>query len=163
MINKLDHLSDIELKEFYKTFADKILDIIGSFDDINELQDVFESFKNEDVSDYRQCLDNILSEISPNGIELTWKDYKKLTKNRWKLCKVCGTPFLAFDKKNRMKYCYNNTYKRYRKGRNDVAGNYIKGRFFKSAENGVSTCFMISEAVRKRMNNKDEFDYIIGF
>ena len=163
MIKKLECLSDKELKKFYKSFADKLLEVFGEYDNLNQLQEAFHSFKNDDVEDYRECLDNILYEIAPSNIELNWKDFKKLTKNRWKLCKVCGHPFLSFDKKNRMKYCYSNAYKRYRKGRKDFAGNYIEGKYFKSAEHGLSSCFMISEAVRKRINNKDEFDYIVGF
>ena len=165
MIDKLNHLQEEELKYFYRQLTDHLLKIFSDFDfeDVEDLQDAFEEWKEDDIKDYRDCLDAILAEIAPDGIDLTWKDCKKLTKNRWKLCKICTRPFLTFDKKNRMVYCYNLAYKRYRKGRNESQGNYIEGKFYKSAEQGASICFMVAEAVRKRISHKDELGYILGF
>jgi hypothetical protein len=165
MIEKLNHLTDKELKRFYRRLTDHLLMIFGDFDfdKVEDLQEAFNEWKNDDLKDYRDCLDSILSEIAPDGIDLTWRDCKKLTKNRWKLCKVCNRPFLTFDKKNRMVYCYNSAYKRYRKGRKESKGNYLEGKFYKSAEQGTSFCFMIAEAVRKRVSHKDELEYIVGF
>ena len=95
MINKLNHLSDTELKLFYKTFAEKLLQVFSNYDyeNVEDLQEAFNNFKNEDVKDYRDCLDNILKDISPQ-IELNWRDCKKLNKNRWKFAK-CAEHLLS--------------------------------------------------------------------
>lgn len=165
MIDKLNHLTEEELKHFFRRLADSLLQVFSDFDfdNVDDLQNAFNDWKNEDIKDFRDCLDSILIDIAPTGINLTWRDCKKLTKNRWKLCKTCNTPFLTFDKKNRMVYCYNSAYKRYRKGKKESEGKYLEGKYYKSAEQGVSICFMVAEAVRKRVSHKNELDYIVGF
>lgn len=139
MINKLTGLPDYELKNFYRLLTDKLLEVFGLDyyeDDEEELQMGFHYYKNGDRADYHKTVDKILSEIAPRGIELNWRDIKKLSYRRWHLCSECNKPFIAYDKFNTTKICYHSDYVRYKIGTNDS-----EGRFFK-ASNNRSVCFM---------------------
>lgn len=149
MINKISFLTEPDQKAFYRKLADSLLDMFAmdEYETEEDLQEDFNEWRVSDLSDYRNCLDKILKDISPQGFELTWRDCKKIKKSRWKLCKVCNRPFLTTDKKNKMVYCYHTDYKRYKKGKINADGSYSEGYFFKDS-GGTSQCYKISESKR---------------
>jgi hypothetical protein len=149
MIDILQSLSEKETNLFYKNLSLRLLEVFGedSYSDLEDLQLSFEDWKLSDIRDYRATLDYILSEISPEGYELTWRDLKKLNRKRWNFCRCCGKPFLRYDKQNRMGFCYYETYRRYKVG---------KGEFFRLAEQGVSACY--AQYANTRKYSKD-FQY----
>lgn len=160
MINQIEVLSDDIKKEFYNKLAARLLEAfaLDYYENEEDLQSDFQDWKINDVKDYRATLNEILSEITPHGIELTWRDCKKINRKRFKLCKVCNKPFLTHDRLNQMKYCYTSTYKRYKVGTENKEGSYYKSSF-----KGLSTCFMIYDTSRNRINNKETFEYTVGF
>lgn len=163
MFSKLEHLTDEEQKQFYRKFQEELLEIFAfdSYSSEETLQNDFAEWR-ADLNDYRKCLNDILEEIAPDGIEMTWRDITNLTASRWKLCKVCNRPFLTRDKKNKMLYCYSSDYKRYKRGKETNEG-YKEGSYFKATEKGLSSCLMVSEANRKRNASKENLEYIVGF
>lgn len=112
MNNKLDTLADEELKEFYRDLCREITAFIGGFFASEaELQEAFKDFKS-DVRSYHEVIDNILEDIAPK-YNITWRDLKHISHRRLRLCRVCGSPFIAYDKYNRTRICYDTPYKRF--------------------------------------------------
>lgn len=109
MIKKLHSLSPEEERTFYASLTRKIAEVIGSdFQTEEAAQQSFNEFKLQDISDYRNVLNTILSEISP--IPLTWRDLKKLNYKRVKLCTQCHRLYIDYSAKNRAKACYLDRY-----------------------------------------------------
>jgi hypothetical protein len=143
MISAIKHLSDKEIKAFYRQLSIRLLEVFGedAYNDTEELQESFQDWKLSDIKDFRETLDDILEDISPESVPLTWRDLKKLHRNRWKLCACCGSPFIAIGVKNKMKCCYYKEYKRYRMS---------SGEFFKLTEEGASECLVKYTNARKQ-------------
>lgn len=160
MVEKIEILTDEAKKNFYNELAARLLEAFAMdyYEDEEELQNDFHEWKTSDIKDYRATLDEILSEITPEGIELTWRDCKKINRKRFRMCKVCKKPFIAYDRLNQMKFCYTSTYKRYKTGTREKEGAYYKSSF-----KGLSTCYMIYDSSRNRINDKDTYEYTIGF
>jgi protein-arginine kinase activator protein McsA len=130
---KLAKLSEDELKQFYRALCKEITQFIGDFFDCEEdLQEAFKEFKS-DTSEYHDVLDNILANISPQ-YKLTWRDLKHLSHKRIRLCRVCGKPFISYDKYNRIRICYDTPYKRY-------ISDGDNGHYVKYTEEGQSACY----------------------
>jgi hypothetical protein len=143
MMSKLNQLSDSELKQFYNTLCREITAFIGSYFDCEEdLQEAFKEFKSNTV-EYREVLDNILTNISPQ-YKLTWRDFKQLNHKRFRLCRVCNKPFISYDKYNRIRICYDTPYKRY-------ISDGDNGHYVKYTEEGQSACY----AKRRRQITSD--------
>jgi hypothetical protein len=158
MISKLETVLDEQgVKDFFRALSANLQEIFASdyYNDVEQLQEDFQDWKMSDLKDYRDTLNEILQEIAPDGIELTWRDCTKaVVKNRWKLCRCCGQPFLTYDKKNRMGFCYSTDYRRYKVG---------KGEYYKLAQKGVSTCQAKYLSTRSRSSNNNSFEYVKPF
>lgn len=155
-VKEILHLSEEVQKQFYRELSEQLLSYFGEsyYDDEEELQESFHEWKSMDMNDYRKIVDSILKEIAPEGIELNWRHIRKLNYKRWKLCKVCGTPYIDMSKFNRTSICYSTTYKRYRQK---------QGTFNKMGLEGKSTCQMASHARNNRTSNKDTYEYVRPF
>jgi hypothetical protein len=145
MIYKLSDLSDSELKQFYRDLSREITAFIGGFfSSEEELQEAFKDFKS-DVRSYHDVMDNILASIAPQ-YGLTWRDLKQLNHKRFRLCRVCNSPFISFDKYNRTRICYDTPYKRFIRKDDDEVGHFVK-----YTEEGQSMCY----AKRRRQITRD--------
>ncbi|MCU5020523.1 hypothetical protein OCD65_27990 [Bacillus paranthracis] len=153
LVDKIKHVDDVTKKKFYRELTTGLLELFSQdfFSSEAELQQAFYSVSKEDKQSYREYLNELLQGIAPDGIELTWKDLKKLTHKRWRLCRVCGEPFLTTDLKNKTRICNMRDYKRYR-----VGNETREGKFFKGTLQGYSECFMKGKAIleRDRMREK---------
>lgn len=140
MLTKIEHLPIGTQKQFYKDLTAALLEVFATnqYEDVLQLQQDFDDWKRSDLGDYHTVIDDILSEIAPEGIKLTWRDLGKLNYKRWKICSVCGKPYIDVSKFNKTKICYTSDYKRYKIGTEDASGS-----FFKSAQKGLSECFMV--------------------
>ncbi|MDO7487025.1 hypothetical protein Q5O89_16780 [Peribacillus frigoritolerans] len=148
MIDKLAYLTEKEQKHFYRQLTSKLLEVFGQdyYEDETDLQLDFHEWKNGDRKDYHEVVDSILSEIAPEGIEMNWRDLSKLNYKRWHLCSVCGEPFLAIDKFNKIRICNGQDYKRYKIGNENREGSY-----YKATEKGKSVCFMTYKASKANL------------
>lgn len=155
MIDKLAHLDARTQKEFYKELTQGFLEYFGLdyYSSEKELQDSFHDFKSYDRRSYRDALESILDEIAPEGIKLTWRDLKRLNYRRWRLCKVCGAPFIAYGSQNKTRICYLQDYNRYKVGVEGKSGYYFKGVL-----DGLSQCYMKNKTImeKKRIKEKKE-------
>lgn len=157
MIDKLIDISEEKRKHFYRKLTSRLLEVFGQgwYDDEESLQISFHEWKNSDRKGYHSTLDDILQDISPQGFKLTWRDMKKLNYKRFKLCKVCLTPYISYDKKNRSIYCYSTDYTLYK-----VVGS---GKYFKASEQGKSNCYIIDQSAKRRKSNKNNIVYVKSF
>lgn len=145
MIKQISSLPEKEQKHFYNLLAFKLFEVFAFdyYEHEEDLQNDFHEWKMSDIRDFRETLDNILNDIAPD-MDLTWRDCKKLTKSRFKLCSHCGKPFISYSKKNKMKYCYKKEYTRYKTGNQSNSG------YFFTASGNTSLCFMLSERDRQK-------------
>lgn len=125
------HLSKEERKIICNHLTDKLLSVFqtGEYTSEKDLQGDFQLFKSN-IKQYREIIDRLLKD-NPLNRELTWRDVK-IEEKRWRLCKVCGKPFIAYDTKNNMRICAKQDYVRY---------NSARKRYYKST--GKSMCYMI--------------------
>lgn len=157
MIAKLNHLSENELKDFYRHLTSRMLEVFSQdyYETTEDLQADFHEWKTGDIADYHTTVDGILAEIAPNGIVLTWRDLGKLNYKRWHLCLVCKKPFLSYSSMNKARICYGQDYVRYKIGTEESAG-----EFYKSSLDGKTMCFMTYHATKRRKVNNDQFRYV---
>lgn len=157
LIPKIANVDEVTKKIFYRNLTSRLLELVGQdyFPTQECLKETVQEIMTEDRQSYREYLDDILKEIAPEGYELTWRDCTRLTANRWRLCRICGEPFISTDYKNRQRICYLKDYKRYRAG-NDQR----EGKFFKGALQGYSACFMKGKGLleRDRMREKKRLE-----
>ncbi|PJN92063.1 hypothetical protein, partial [Bacillus sp. mrc49] len=133
-INKLRFIDNEKQQLYFKALASFLLPFFTSDYYSNELdlQQDFTSF--QDDESYLEILEEGLNHCEDAlGIKLGIQDLIGLTPKRWKLCLVCGDPFLSYDKFNKSKICYSTTYKRFKVG---------QGTYFKAAQEGASKCYM---------------------
>lgn len=154
LIKKLAHYDRKQANEFYRLFNAKLLEVFGQdhYYSEDELRMSFMEFMRDES--YQEIINDILQDISPSDIPLTFDDITNLTPKRWKLCLRCGKPFLCYGNRNKSKTCYIVPYVRYRPS--DTAG---EGKFFKAVLDGYSTCFMrgrIEKEKRRSKRNKEK-------
>lgn len=127
----MKELTQQEKKLLFNYLGDQLLNVFqtGEYTTESDLQADFAAFKS-DLKQYHNVIDRVLQK-NPLGRQLTWRKVK-ITAKRWRICKVCCKPFIAFDRFNKMKICVSNDYVRY---------NVDTGRYFKST--GKSQCFML--------------------
>jgi hypothetical protein len=147
LIDKISHLGAAEQKIFYRDLTARLLAVFGQdfYDDETDLQLDFHEWKNGDRKDYHTIVNEILSDLLPGGIKLTWRDLSRLSFKRWHICSMCGNPFIAVDTYNKTRICFLNDYKRYKAGTDGK-----EGVFFKSTEKGKSACFMAYKASKAK-------------
>lgn len=157
MIKRINHLADEDMRTFYRQLTARMLEVFGQdyYEDTDDLQADFHEWKTGDIADYHKTVDGILADISPEGIELTWRDLGKVNYKRWHLCMVCGSPFLSFSPKNKARICYGRDYIRYKVGTDESEGSY-----YKSTEKGRTMCFMTYQTTKRRKVNNDSFGYV---
>lgn len=126
-------------KIYYRDVLNIILDYLPNDDYRDETQlrtDVAE-LTEEDMTYIIERIEDVLG-VAPS-IELT--------PQRFRLCRGCGTPFIAFDRFNQMRFC-NNLYKEH---------NVIDGRPKVLTMKAWSACAVEQERLRMRANRKGEF------
>lgn len=144
MITKIAHLPESEQKHFYKQLTTRLLEVFAFdyYEDDKDLQQDFHEWKNSDRKDYHDILNEILTDISPEGIELNWRDLGKLNYRRWHVCAVCDKPFIDYGT-NKQKTCYTIPYQQYKVGTEEQQGSYRK-----ATEKGYSECNMAYRAIK---------------
>ncbi|MGH0741949.1 hypothetical protein [Bacillus paranthracis] len=139
LIDKIDVLDEQTQRIFYRDLTKGLLSYFGQdyYSSEEELQEAFHFAKNGDRRSYREFVDELLLEIAPEGVELTWRDLHRINYRRWRLCVNCGEPFLTRDAKNKARVCDSQDYKRFK---------VVAGEFYKGAMTGKSTCYMANKA-----------------
>lgn len=133
-INKIKFLDSTKQSDYYKTLASFFMDFFSKdyYKDEKDLQKDFEELQRDESF-------LIIAELAAKhcekktGVYIPGEEIALLPSNRWKLCIVCGKPFLSYDRYNKTKICYSASYRRFKRG---------QGVYFKSASNGVSQCYM---------------------
>jgi len=131
IIRAFDELPYEEEVRLYQELQDDLLNIFGndSYSDVEALRGDFQALMLDPY--YSYLLDNYVLNNREYYIDVN-ELFKSITPNRWKVCKVCGKPFLDYTTYNKSKICYSAIYKRY---------SLRKGEFFTSAGE-KSECYM---------------------
>lgn len=131
IIKVFDQLPYKEERRLYQELQDSLLNVFG-YDNYSSLETLRTDFQALMLDPYYSyLLDEFVLANEQYHIDVN-ELFKAITPNRWKLCKVCGKPFLDYTTFNKSKICYNSIYKRY---------SLHKGEFFTSAGE-KSECYM---------------------
>jgi len=127
----------IASKTYYRDVMNIVLDYLPNDDYRDEAQlrtDVAELIDSQDMTYVLERIKNVLG-VAPT-IELT--------PQRFRLCRGCGTPFIAFDSFNQQRFCHD-LYREH---------NIINGQPKVMALKGWSSCAVAQERLRMRANRK---------
>lgn len=130
-------MSMIASKTYYRDVMNIVLDYLPNDDYRDEAQlrkDVAELIEGGDMEYIIERVKDIMG-VAPTV---------ELTPQRFRLCRGCGTPFIAFDSFNQQRFC-NNLYKEH---------SIIDGRPKVLAMKGWSACAVEQERLRMRANRK---------
>lgn len=132
-------MSKAASKIYYRDVLNIILDYLPNDEYRDEAQlrkDVAELISSQDMEYVITRIKDILG-VAPT-IELT--------PQRFRLCRGCGTPFIAFDRFNQSRFC-NNLYRNH---------SIVNGQPKVMALKGWSACAVEQERLRMRANRKGE-------